>query len=105
MTTIATLGTDSAARQDLLERYARLVIRVGINLTPGRELAIRAMIEHAPLVRALVRAGYEAGARQVEVDYEDLEVLRSQIALAPDEVVGAAPRWMFEQLNDVKEQP
>ena len=67
MTTIATPDADSAARQDLLERYARLAIRVGINLEPGREVAIRAMIEHAPLVRALVRAGYEAGARRVEV--------------------------------------
>jgi aminopeptidase len=104
VTTSSTLGTDSAARQDLLERYARLVIRVGINLEPGRELAIRAMLEHAPLVRALVRAGYEAGARRVEVDYEDPEVLRSQIALAPDEAVGTAPRWMFERLDDVREQ-
>ena len=86
--TIATAGADSAARQDLLERYARLVIRIGINLEPGREVAIRAMIEHAPLVRALVRAGYEAGARRVEVEYEDLEVLRSQIALAPEEAGG-----------------
>ena len=80
------------------------MIRVGINLEPGREVAIRAMIEHAPLVRALVRAGYEAGARRVEVEYEDLEVLRSQIALAPDEAVGTAPRWMFERLDDVREQ-
>ena len=60
MTTTAAPGVDSAVRQDLLERYARLAIRVGINLEPGREVAIRAMIEHAPLVRALVRAGYEA---------------------------------------------
>ena len=104
MTTIATPGADSAARQDLLERYARLVIRVGINLEPGREVAIRAMIEHAPLVRALAKAGYEAGARWIEVDYFDLEVLRSQIALAPEEAVGTAPRWMFERLDDVREQ-
>lgn len=104
MTTTATPGADSAARHDLLERYARLVIRVGINLEPGREMMIRAMIEHGPLVHALVRAGYEAGARQVEVDYQDLEVLRSQIALAPEEAVGTAPRWMFERLDDVREQ-
>jgi len=104
VTTIATPGADLAARQDLLERYARLAIRVGINLEPRREMAIRAMIEHAPLVRALVRAGYEAGAERVEVEYEDLEVLRSQIALAPEEAVGTTPRWMFERLHDVREQ-
>ena len=100
----ATPEANSAASQALLERYAQLVIRVGINLEPGREVAIRAMIDHAALVRALVRAGYEAGARRVEVDYEDLDVLQSQIALAPDEAVGTAPRWMFERLDDVREQ-
>jgi aminopeptidase len=90
--------------QDLLARYAELVIRVGINLQPGREIAIRAMLEHAPLVRALVKAGYEAGARRVEVDFEDLEVLRTQIALAPEDAVGAAPQWMFDQVADMKER-
>jgi len=90
--------------QDLLERYAELVIRVGVNLQPGREVAIRAMLEHAPLVRALVKAAYGAGARRVEVDLEDLEVLRTQIALAPEEAVGTAPRWMFEQIADMGEQ-
>src|SRR5262245_5585067 len=100
VTTIATLGADSAAPQDLLERYARLAMPVGINLEPGREMAIRAMIEHAPLVQALVRPHYEAGAGWVEVDYWDSEVLRSQIALAPEEAVGTAPRWMFERLRD-----
>jgi aminopeptidase len=90
--------------EDLLERYARLVMRVGINVQPDGEVSIRAMLEHAPLVRALVKAGYEAGARRVEVNYEDLEVLRSQIALAPEEAVGTAPQWMFDQLADIKEQ-
>jgi aminopeptidase len=104
VTRVGTPAADSAAREELLERYARVVIRVGINLEPGREVAIRAMIEHAPLVRALVRAGYEAGARWVEVDYQDIEVLRSQIALAPEEAVGTAPRWMFERLDDVRDQ-
>src|SRR5579859_930253 len=79
-------------------------MRVGINVQPGGEVYIRAMLEHAPFVRALVRAGYEVGARRVEVNFEDLEVLRSQIELAPEEAVGKAPQWMFDQLEDIKEQ-
>jgi len=39
VTTIATPDADSAARRDLLERYARLVIRVGVNLEPGGEIS------------------------------------------------------------------
>jgi hypothetical protein len=100
VTRTAKPDADTAARQDLLERYARLEIRVGINLEPGREVAIRAMIDHARLVRALVRAGYEAGARRVETEYEDLEVLSNgrfsasastQSTLALDSTRGRLP--------------
>src|SRR5689334_17908330 len=79
-------------------------MRVGINIQPGREANIRAMPEHLPLVRALVKAGYEAGARHIEVELDDLEVLRSQIALAPEEAVGTAPQWKFAQIADMREQ-
>jgi len=48
VTTIAAPGWDSAVRHDLLEPYARLAI-------------IRAMIAHAPLVRALVEAIRDTG--------------------------------------------
>ena len=82
----------------------RLVIRVGINPGAGRRSGDSGADRACPLVRALVKAGYEAGARWVEVDYYDVEVLRSQIALAPEEAVGTAPRWMFERLDDVREQ-
>ena len=89
-------------RADLLDRYARLAMRIGVNVQPGGEVQIRALLDHAPLVRALVRAGYEAGARHIEVNYEDLEVMRTQIALAPEEAIGSAPRWRFDQLADIR---
>ena len=50
-------GTD-----ERLERYARLTVRVGLNLQPGQTLGINALIEHAPLVRAISREAYSAGA-------------------------------------------
>ena len=46
--------------EPLIDDYARLLIAVGVNLRPGQRLAIDALVEHAPLVRALVRAAYAA---------------------------------------------
>lgn len=67
----------------LLDRYADVVVHVGLDLQPGQRLLIRrAPLESAPLVRALVRSAYDAGARYVEVLWEDdqVQLLRYQHA-------------------------
>ncbi len=102
--TMRTSETLVARSSELLDRYAELVVRVGVNLEPGGEVVIEAMPEHAQLVRALVRAAYRAGASRADVNYEDLDVLRSQIELAPEESVGTAPQWMFDRLADTGRQ-
>ena len=45
-----------------LERYADLAVRVGANVEEGQDVFIQALIEHAPLARAMTRAAYRAGA-------------------------------------------
>ena len=62
-----------------LENYARLAVQVGLNLQPGQTLGINALIEHAPLVRAIAREAYAAGARYVDVLYSDQHVRRAHI--------------------------
>ena len=42
-------------RDALIDDYARVLLAVGVNLQQGQLLAIDALVEHAPLVRALVR--------------------------------------------------
>lgn len=57
--------------REFFERLADLAIRVGVNLQAGQELAIAADVEHAPLVRALMEAGWRAGAADVQVLYRE----------------------------------
>ena len=82
---------------DRLERYAAVAVRVGANVGPGQTLFIDAQIEHAPLVRALARQAYAAGARYVDVRYGDQHVRRAMIELGPDEVLEHSPAWMVER--------
>ena len=82
---------------DRLKRYAELIVRVGVNLQPGQTLFVNGQVEHAELARALARAGYEAGARYVDVRYADQHVRRAMIEHAEDEVLTDTPSWLLEQ--------
>ena len=80
--------------EDRLARYAELAVRVGVNVQAGQTLFVSPQIEHAPLARAIARAGYEAGARYVDVNYRDEHVRKAMIALGPDEALTLTPGWV-----------
>lgn len=86
-----------------LERYAQLVVQVGLNLQPGQILGINALVEHAPFARAITRAAYAAGARYVDVLYTDQHVRRAHIELADSELLGYSPPWLVTRLRDLGE--
>ncbi len=52
--------------EEELDRYAELAVRVGANVAEGQEVFLAGRIEHAPLLRALSRASYRAGASYVD---------------------------------------
>src|SRR5258706_11183896 len=83
-----------SAPDQRLEAYARLAVQVGLNLQPGQTLGINALIEHAPLVRAIAREAYAAGAYYVDVLYSDQHVRRAHIEQAAEEQLGFSPPWL-----------
>jgi aminopeptidase len=91
------------AADQRLETYAQLAVQVGLNLQPGQTLGVNALIEHAPLVRAIARQAYEAGARYVDVLYTDQHVRREHIALASDDQLGFSPPWLVTRLRELGE--
>jgi aminopeptidase len=88
---------------DLLRAYAQLVVRAGVNLAPGQELLVEAQLDHAPLVRAITEEAYEAGARFVDVHYNDPYVRRARAIASPDDTLGWTPPWMVERLERAAE--
>jgi aminopeptidase len=89
------------ASDDRLQRYARLAVRVGVNLQPGQILAVSGLLEHAPLARAVAREAYDAGAKYVDVFLTDQHVRRAHIAGAPDEMLDFSPPWLVKRLDDL----
>jgi aminopeptidase len=90
-----------ASSRDRLADYARLAVRVGLNLQPGQRLAVNCLIEHAPLVRAVTAEAYVAGATYVDVLFSDQHVRRAHIEHAADDVLGWSPPWLVERLEEL----
>src|SRR5207244_12827069 len=85
----------------LLDRYATLVVRVGANVQPGQDVYLRADIEHAPVAQAIVEQAYLAGARRVVVTYDDSLVRRSALRHAPMDTLTSVPGWQTAQLEEM----
>jgi aminopeptidase len=83
---------------ELLRRYAELVVRVGVDLRPGHDLLVDCSVEHAPFARALADAGYAAGARYVDVAYDDKPVRAARVAHAPEESLSYTPHWLVDRV-------
>jgi aminopeptidase len=63
----------------MLQSYAALLLRTGINLQRGQSLVIRAELAHAELTRLLVAEAYTLGAAQVHVDWSDAPSQRAML--------------------------
>ena len=61
-----------------LEKYAELVVKVGVNLHKGQDLMIESPIESLELTRLIVKKAYEAGANFVQVHWQDDVITRSR---------------------------
>ena len=87
-----------------LERYARLAVEVGANVGEGQVVWVSALLEHAPLVRAVARIAYENGAKYVDVDYADQHVRRARIELAGEDTLGWTPPWALAKVDHLAEE-
>jgi aminopeptidase len=85
-----------------LEKYAELSIKVGLNVQKDQTVVIMTPISCADFVRKVTLKAYEAGARNVVIDWEDDESKAIRLRAAPEEALSEYPMmWKasgFEQL-------
>jgi len=81
---------------DLLDAYALLTVRSGLNITPGQQLVISAPIEAIDLVRRVTLHAYAAGATLVTTLYADDETTLARFQKGPDASFDTAASWLFE---------
>ena len=88
---------------ELLKKYADFIVRVGVNPQPGQTMIIRCPLEAAPLARLCVRSGFEAGARDVQVDWSDNAVSRTRMELGSEEALTDSKPYQLRRYLDYAE--
>ncbi|WP_432403242.1 aminopeptidase [Wukongibacter sp. M2B1] len=87
-----------------LSKYADLAVKIGVGVKKGQTVIIKAPINTVDLAREITKKCYEAGARDVIVDYNDEEIIHQRLLNSPDEVIKAYPKWRIDGLmNYIRE--
>ncbi|MBO2942950.1 aminopeptidase [Paenibacillus sp. F411] len=87
----------------LLDKYAELAVKVGVNIQQGQTLVVHAPVESADFTRSIAAKAYEAGARLVKVYWNDEALTRMQYEHASDDVFTEQPKWFAGEITELVE--
>ncbi|MDN4070450.1 aminopeptidase [Paenibacillus sp. FSL R5-0407] len=87
----------------LLEKYAELVVKVGVNIQPGQVLIVQSPLETVQFTRLIVSKAYEAGAKYVQVEWDDEMISRIRYEKAPDNSFEYYPKWQADMMEQLAE--
>lgn len=82
-----------------LEKYAELIVKIGVNVQQGQEVFVTGAVDQAALVRLVASKAYAAGASNVHVDWTDDSLSRLKYEKAADEVFTRFPEWETDKRN------
>ena len=88
----------------LLGKYADVVVHIGLNLRKGQRLLIRGILEDAPLIRKVTESAYKAGATLVDVAYTDERITRIRFEHADAGTLTEVPNWVFARHEEYYER-
>ena len=91
-------------RERDIDRLAELAVRFGANVQPGQIVAVGGELGQEPLVRAIARAAYKAGAKFVDVAYFDMYVKRERLLHAAEDTLEFVPPWYGHRLLSLGEE-
>ena len=88
----------------LLGKYADVVVHIGLNLRKGQRLLVRGILEDAPLIRKVTESAYKAGATLVDVAYSDERITRIRFEHAEPETLTDVPNWISTRYEEYYER-
>ena len=89
---------------NLLEKYAELAIRTGVNVQAGQTLRINVKAEHYEFARLLVKEAYACGAKKVIVEFND-DIIGKEHAVHQDfDTYVEVPEWLKVKIDSLLEE-
>ncbi|MCA0990616.1 aminopeptidase [Pseudalkalibacillus hwajinpoensis] len=90
--------------QIMLEKYAELALKRGVNLQKDQMLVINSSIEGAEFTRIVVKKAYEIGAKTVHINWSDDDLDRLWYENAAQDVLGNVPEWRVKMYDHFAEE-
>ena len=84
--------TDPNFKQNL-QKYAEVVIKIGVNVQPGQRVLLTPWTDNADFARLLAEEAYKAGASFVEVLYDDEPLRLTRFEHAPKDSFDLSSDW------------
>lgn len=85
---------------ELLSKYADVLVHIGLSVRKDQILSIRGILEDAPLIRKVTASAYKAGAKYVDVQWNDELTSRLRFEHADPESITYIPDWIFHFYED-----
>ena len=82
--------------KEILEKYAELIVKVGLNLQKGQQLFVAAEMNTAPLVREVTAKAYQNGCPLVTVLWADEMLKKIRHEFAPRDSFEEYPTWIAD---------
>ncbi len=89
---------------EMLNKFAETVLRVGVNLQENQGLEIICPVEKSQVAAALTKAAYEMKAKIVRVRWECEAVDRLNYLNASAETLSEIPKWLVDSKNYLVEK-
>ena len=83
--------------QELLQRYARLIVRTGANVQPGQRVELTIQVDQQALAQLITEQCYEAGAEYVELKWQCAATDRLHYLHASTDTLGTVRPWQEER--------
>ncbi len=88
----------------LLEKYAKLAVRTGINIQKGQTLMINVKAEHYEFARLCVKEAYAAGAGKVVIKFNDDQIAKMHVENQSVEDLTNIPEWAVAEYDQYIEE-
>ena len=76
-------------KKTILRRYAKLLVRRGLNVQKGQEVTVNAQLDQPEFVTMVVEEAYRAGAKQVRVDWSYQKLTAFHVKYQSVETLGS----------------
>ena len=86
-------------KKSQLKKYAKLVVKIGVNIRKGQEVIINAGLDQPEFVTMVAEEAYKAGASRVTVDWAHQPLDRITADYMSLETMATIPEWKLARMK------